>query len=180
MNKKSNNLIVIENGKINTYKLDNRLIWDVGRVSGNNQPDIKCYSLTVSRKHGSFQNVDGEWFYVDCYGKNGTVYNGKKLKPTANGRIKTIMLEDGDIFVFGGGEEAIINSKTVWALFKTRDIGDEWSIADTKKTINLSFSDGKNVTTTHNIAKGTVIESDRGAAIYMGEITFLTGDMNIV
>ena len=178
--KKSNNLILIENGKINTYRLDNRLTWELGRVSGNNMPDIRCYSLTVSRKHGSFQNMDGVWFYVDCYGKNGTVYAGKKLKPAAKGRIKPIMLKDGDVFVFGGGEEAVIGPKTAWALFKTKEIGDDWRLIDTKGCTNFEFTDGKSTTKLENISKGTVIETDKGMAIYMDDITFLMGEMDVV
>ena len=67
------NLIVIENGQINTYMLDDKLLWRIGRVSKNNEVDIKLYSATLSRRHGSIQNQDGFWFYLDYNGKNGTV-----------------------------------------------------------------------------------------------------------
>ena len=71
---RENTLIVIENGQLTSYDLDNRLIWEVGRPSKDNLPDIKLHSLTVSRKHGRFQNIDGMWFYLDKNGKNGTVW----------------------------------------------------------------------------------------------------------
>ena len=75
-----NHLIVIENGKLQNYPLDNKLLWEIGRPSKENHPDIRMYSATVSRKHGKFVNRDGCWFYVDGYGKNGTVYNGKHIE----------------------------------------------------------------------------------------------------
>ena len=54
-----NQLIVIENGQLSTYTLDDRLVWEVGRASKDNLPDIRLHSETVSRKHGKFQNIDG-------------------------------------------------------------------------------------------------------------------------
>ena len=69
--KKGNSLVVIENGQLTTYSLDDRVTWEVGRPSKENIPDIKLHSATVSRQHGRFQNMDGIWFYVDRMGKNG-------------------------------------------------------------------------------------------------------------
>lgn len=106
---KINRLIVIENGQLISYDLDNKLVWEVGRPSINNVPDIKLHTLTVSRKHGRFQNMDGMWFYIDKKGKNGTVYNGKYITTGLKGRIKPVALKNGDILIFGGGKES--NSK---------------------------------------------------------------------
>lgn len=131
MNGKENNkLIVIENGEISTYSLDDKLQWNIGRPSKENNPDIKLYSTTVSRKHGSFKNMDGIWFYLDGNGKNGTVYNKKRIKPGLNGRIKPIMLSDGDVLVFGGGEENAINNKIPRAVFFNRESDDFWELDD--------------------------------------------------
>ena len=69
--KKENSLIIIENGQIKTYDLDNKTEWYLGRPSKNNIPDIKLHLNTVSRKHGKFQNIDGVWFYMDYNGKSG-------------------------------------------------------------------------------------------------------------
>lgn len=102
--KKEKNLIIIENGQLTSYMLDDKNVWEVGRPSKENIPDIKLHSTTVSRRHGKFQNLDGEWFYLDYNGKNGTVYNQKHIKPGINGRVRPVMLKDGDLFVFGGGE----------------------------------------------------------------------------
>ncbi|MCR5303208.1 MAG: FHA domain-containing protein, partial [Lachnospiraceae bacterium] len=74
---KGNSLIVIESGSQTTYYLDDRRVWNVGRASKDNVPDIRLHSTTASRKHGKFENIDGIWFYLDSNGKNGTVYNGK-------------------------------------------------------------------------------------------------------
>ena len=110
-NKKGNNLIIIENGQLTSYVLDDKKIWEIGRPSKENMPDIRLHSATVSRKHGKFQNVDGVWFYLDYNGKNGTVYNKKHITPGLKGNRKPIILNDGDTFVFGGGEEESLIAK---------------------------------------------------------------------
>ena len=177
--KKSNNLIVIENGQLTTYPLDDKNIWELGRPSKNNIPDIKLHAATVSRKHGKFQNMDGVWFYLDYNGKNGTVYNDKHIQVGLNGRIKPIILSDGDIFVFGGGEEAVINYKTIWAMFVTKELDDSWRVVDSKGLTTLKFADGENITTLENPDKGTVVEKNGGIAIYMGDLTYLIGNMEL-
>lgn len=173
-------LIVIENGQLNTYALDDRLVWELGRASKGNLPDIRLYSDTVSRKHGKFQNMDGEWFYVDYYGKNGTVYRSKRIAAGANGRVKPIMLKDRDVFIFGGGEAAVINHKTVWAMFVTHGSDERWCVADTKGKSLLTFTDGTVTVTREKPDKGTVIDLDHGMAIYMGDITYLAGDITLI
>ena len=57
--KKENNLIIIENGQLTSYMLDNKNVWEVGRPSKENIPDIKLHSATVSRRHGKFQKWNG-------------------------------------------------------------------------------------------------------------------------
>ncbi|MDD6400398.1 MAG: FHA domain-containing protein [Lachnospiraceae bacterium] len=175
-----NNLIVIENGMLSTYQLDDKNVWEVGRTCKDNVPDIKFHSSTVSRKHGRFQNMDGVWFYIDGNGKNGTVYNDKKIKRGIRGRVKPIALNDGDVFVFGGGEEAIINSKTIWAMFSKYSYGDEWRVADTKGMSKLTLFDGNNANVFINPAKGMIVKLDSGIAIYMGDITYLSGKLTIM
>ena len=175
----SNQLIVIENGKLSTYILDDKLVWEVGRASKGNQPDIRLHSETVSRKHGKFQNIDGVWFYVDYYGKNGTVYQGRHVTAGVRGRSKPLLLKNGDVFIFGGGEEAVINHKTVWAMFVTHGGEDRWRVADTKGAKLLDFSDGESASRYESPQKGTVIDMEHGMAIYMGDITYLAGDMTL-
>lgn len=177
--RKENSLIIIEKGQLSSYPLDNRAIWEVGRLSKENIPDIQLSCPTVSRKHGKFQNMDGVWFYLDYNGKNGTVYNHKHIETGLNGRIKPIMLKDGDVFVFGGGPEEVISHKTIWGIFLERGFDDSWRTADSKGFTQLSFrSEGKE-TVLLEPSKGTVLEKDTGIAIYMGELTYLIGDMTM-
>ena len=46
-----NNLIVIENGQLNIYLLDNQVVWEVGRMSKEHTPDIPMHATTISRRH---------------------------------------------------------------------------------------------------------------------------------
>lgn len=178
--KKENELIIIEEGHIMSYLLDDKNIWEVGRPSKNNSPDIKLKSTTVSRKHGRFQNMEGIWFYVDYNGKNGTVYNKKHISVGINGRIKPVMIEDGDVFVFGGGEEEVINHKTVWGLFITRDFDKNWRVVDTKNYSMIQFTTSDNTIVLEQPQKGTVIDKRDGIAIYMGDLTYLNGQMEVI
>lgn len=178
--KLSNNLIVIENGQLSVYALDDKLVWAVGRPSNSNQPDIKLHSATVSREHGKFQNMDGIWFYIDNNGKNGTVYNDKHIQAGINGRVRPIMLRDGDVFVFGGGNETVINSKTIWAMYRAYQFDTHWRVADTKGMSTLEFFDGENSIQYQNPKKGTTVSYNDGMAIYMGDITYLSGRMSVV
>lgn len=177
--KLSNNLIMIENGQLTTYSLDDKLVWEIGRPSKENCPDIKMYSTTVSRKHGKFQNMDGIWFYLDNNGKNGTVYNNKHVECGMNGRVKPIMLKDGDVLIFGGGEEASINCKTIWTMFSAYKCDDIWRVIDTKEYDELFFEIGEKIIKYQRPEKGTVIRQKEGIAIYMGGITYLSGDISV-
>lgn len=175
-----NSLVVIENGQLSTYALDDKLLWKIGRPSKDNMPDIKIYSATVSRTHGELQNMDGLWFYIERSGKNGTVYNNKHIVAGLNGRVKPIMLKDGDILIFGGGEETSINHKTVWAMYTTKAFNERWRVIDTKDYSVISIMDGEKATRLENPEKGVVIEKTNGLAIYMGEVTYLAGDVSLV
>lgn len=90
-----NNLIVIENGQLNIYLLDNQVVWEVGRMSKEHTPDIPMHATTISRRHGRFQNMDGIWFYMDENPKNGTIRNQKKLSSGLHGRVKPVMVSPG-------------------------------------------------------------------------------------
>lgn len=174
-----NSLIVIENGQLVSYDLDNKLAWEVGRPSKGNLPDIKLHSLTVSRKHGRFQNIDGIWFYLDKNGKNGTVYNGKRIAAGIGGRIKPIAMKNGDVLIFGGGGEALVNCKTIWAMFSERSFSERWRVEDTKGLEKIAFTDGDDTARLEKPEKGTVVEKEAGIAIYMGDITYLAGDISV-
>lgn len=180
LSKKGNSLVVIEAGKLTTYILDDKVTWEVGRPSKENMPDIKLHSATVSRRHGRFQNMDGIWFYIDRMGKNGTVYNGKHISSGIRGKIKPVTMNNGDILIFGGGEEPMINSKTIWTMFCERIFDERWRVEDTKGINKLAFTDGKQPTVYENPKKGTVVEKEEGIAIYMGDITYLIGNIAVI
>lgn len=177
--KRANNLIIIENGQLSTYILDDRLSWVVGRPSKDGEPDIKLYSVTVSRNHGRFQNMDGVWFYIDNNGKNGTIYNGVHLETGIAGRNKPIILSDGDVLIFGGGEQPVINYKTVWAMFSTHYYDERWNVVETRDYRELVFKSGNDTIELTNPDKGTVIDNDNGVAIYMGDVTYMAGDISL-
>ncbi len=179
MSGKFNNLIVIENGRLDTYLLDDKTIWEVGRPVADNQPDIACHSSTVSRKHGRFENMDGIWFYLDNNGKNGTVYNNRHIDAGRNGRIKPVMLSDGDVLIFGGGERAAINCRTIWCMFSTRYYSEEWKVIDTKGYSRIDVTDGDEVIRNDNPSKGLVMGKNRGIVIYMGDISYVVGDVKV-
>lgn len=105
----TNRLIVIENGRLSIYSLDDRLTWELGRPTDNNHLDIELLSSTVSRRHGKFQNTDGYWFYVDYNGKNGTLYNGRQITTGISRQRKPVLLSNGDVLIFGGAEGATMN-----------------------------------------------------------------------
>ncbi len=173
---KEKSLIVIERDGMERYLLDNRTYWDVGRLSKNNYPDIRLDSPTVSRKHGRFQNINGFWFYIDRMGKNGTIYNNKPIKPGLNGRVRPVMMNHGDVLIFGGGERPIIDDHTVWAMFVENDPDWIWDMVDIKdKTICLT--DGNDTFCYKEPEKGTTIIKDSGIAIYMGNVIYLAGNL---
>ena len=178
--KMGNNLIVIENGKLNTYLLDTRSFWEVGRPSRDNIPDIRLHSTTVSRRHGKFQNMDGIWFYVDYNGRNGTVYNDKKMSTGIKGRAKPVMMSDGDVFVFGGGDEAIIAPKTIWALFTTKSYEGDWRKVNSEGCTKLMVINGNRKTRLENPQRGEIVRYEDGMAIYMGNVTYVIGPLEVM
>ncbi|MFI3177235.1 MAG: FHA domain-containing protein [Eubacteriales bacterium] len=175
----NNQLIVIENRQLNRYVLDDKLEWQIGRVSKGCNPDIQLYSATVSRKQGNFINECGVWYYVDCFGKNGTMYNEKPIQKRRNNRIIPLELEEGDTFIFGGGTTPSLNSKTVWALYTTKSYGERWDAVDTQGMNQLTFTAGERETTLEHPQKGSVIDHGNGMGIYMGDITYVTDLMNV-
>lgn len=115
----NNILIVSEDDRTSRYQLDDKNIWEVGRPYKDIDPDIKLYSRSVSRMHGSFQNIDGYWFYIDNNKKNGTTYNGNRIEPGIGGRVRPVMLKNGDELVFGGGNGIDQEKKYAVAVYKS-------------------------------------------------------------
>ncbi len=180
MSARKNTLVIIENGHLEKYDLDDKLRWDIGRLTQESTPDIRLSTSTVSRRHGVFENTDGYWFYYDCNGKNGTVYNGKHIMPRRGGRVSPVELEHGDVLIFGGADEAVINSKTVWSVFLQNSYSELWAVEDTKDIEEVSFKSGSQTRTFSKPEKGMIVEFENGIAIYMGDITYLSGDVSVI
>ncbi len=172
--KRGNSLVVIEGDSLTVYALDDKREWTVGRLSKDNNPDIRLQSLAVSRYHGKLVNTDGVWFYADINEGNGTVYNGKHIENSS-----LITLKTGDILIFGKEDDVNIDSNTAWALFTTRFCDEIWNVADTDGFERIIFSDGNENHTFDNPKTGMVFENDNGIAIYMGTVTFIVGDIKV-
>lgn len=168
-------LIVIENGRVMVYCLDDRPYWKLGRTTGEELPDIGLTPPTISRSHGLFKNTGGLWLYTDYCKLNGTTYNGKLLTKSNDHKL----LEDGDILIFGGAGNAVINPQTVWSIYLKRPIGEEICIVDTREKRSLEFTDGTTVTRFICPEKGTVVDKGTGLGIYMGDYTCLLGNIRL-
>ena len=174
-----NQLVIIENGQLDAICLDDRNCWEVGRGAIDFRPDIRFHSPTVSRRHGRFQNMDGCWFYVDYTVKNRTFHNSRQLRKGLGGKSKPAMLQDGDVFVFGCAEVPAINEKTIWALFLNHCKDNRWRTADTRGISSLTLTDGQDTRQLQQPEKGTVVQLSGGIAIYMGDLTYLHGQISL-
>lgn len=90
-------IIIMENGKVYSYELSVQTRLTIGRATSQNMPDIPLSSPIVGRKHGEFVYISGQWFYCDNGSRNGTFYNGRKIKAGLNGRVCPVLLQDGDV-----------------------------------------------------------------------------------
>ena len=90
------------------------------------------------------------------------------------------MLENGDVFVFGGGEEERIGCKTVFGLFSTKSFDSDFRTVDSKGYDKLEFKSGTKTSCFSSAKKGFVLEEEEGIAIYMGDLTYLSGKMELI
>ena len=175
----NNYLTVIEGNTIRTYNMDDKDKWTVGRPSTESIPDISFHSRTISRNHGVFNNTDGIWFYVDGYGKNGTIYNGKKLVQKNKRRSKPILLNDNDVLILGGDNTPVIDPRTVFILYTNGISEFNWRILNTDNAYDITFMTDEEEQTLHASRKGAVVRLGNNIAIYMGDITYVSGDIRI-
>lgn len=190
----NNNFIVIDKGRLSMYALDDRPVWKVGRPTNENRPDIQMYTGTISREHGTIENVEGSWFYKDRQSENGTVLirrstaedirrakeRGSYIKTLVAKRCRgrRIDMRDGDIFIFGGGDRPIDGS-TVWAMYVSGIIDSNWRAVKTEGAGCLEFQSGNIVERYIKPETGMVVSMRHGLAIYMGDITYVSGDISI-
>ena len=175
-----NKLILVGKNGIESYVLDYKEKWEIGRPSRNNKPDIALYSPVISRKQGYFQNVNGVWFYVDYDSKNGTIYNGQKVEKGFNGNRKPKLIDDGDTFIFGGGDGKKLSDKNIFGLYVTNDLGDNWEIIDVSKYSKIKFEMKEGI----NVIKKTddifFLKRDSAIAIDIGDIVYKIGDIEVI
>lgn len=119
-------VVVFENGKIRNCVLSSDKVYEIGRVVPENSPDIPLYSPIVSRSHGEFLFVEGQWFYADKGSTNGTFYNGNKIQKGLNGKAKPIMLNNGDVLRIDAEDLDAPDERGVWMLFTTDTLNPSW------------------------------------------------------
>lgn len=122
------NLIVLENGIIRKFLLEEKQQWDIGRTTPDIKKDISLESKIASRNHGKIQNINGSWYYIELGSLNGTYLNGKKIQTTANKVSNPIQLNNGDVLRINSKELNRLDNNGVWMLFSTETIGNEWKI----------------------------------------------------
>ena len=121
-------LVVLENGRIRVYPLDQRQKWLLGRSSKGNEPDIPFQSKIVSRQHGWLMGMDEEWYYVDNpRNLNGTWLNGSCIERPLSGIRKPVTLRDGDVLRVDSGETALEGDIAVM-LYTTREVRGNWAV----------------------------------------------------
>ena len=69
----------------------------IGRENDDHTADISLSSPIVSRSHGLFSFIDGDFYYTDTHSRNGTYLNGKRIPQVKGENSKPIRLKDGDI-----------------------------------------------------------------------------------
>lgn len=172
-------LIIIENGEIRTVCLESRPNWTFGRISRTVEPDIGVNVKTVSREQGRFEYNDGIWFYIDSHSLNPTYLNYKKIMGGMAGRANPVMLNDGDVLIFGSGDSPAINKNTVWVLYTDKYNGREWEKVNTVGMHNLIISNGSGKAVIDPGRVGTVERAGSGMIINLGSFVFMTKDLTV-
>lgn len=104
----------------------------------------------------------------------------KKLSSGLHGRVKPVMVSPGDVFVFGGGEDAVVSPATVWAFFRTRYYDAPWRAMDSRGCSKFLIVDGDTRTKLANPEPGSVVECEHGMVIYMGALTYVIGPLKVM
>ena len=122
-------LIILEGGSLRSVPLKYCSELSIGRQTPDNNPDIPMHSPIVSRKHGTFANMDGQWYFINNPDNlNGTFYNGVKIPAPINGKNKLVMLKDKDILRIDGDNLKKYDENGVVILFTTNTVIEgEWT-----------------------------------------------------
>lgn len=119
-------LVVLEEGTIQSYSLEEKQQWSMGRKAPGNSPDIVLLSAIAGRKHGNFLCMDGNWFFVDGGSINGTYYNGQKVERSTDDSVRPVPLRNGDVLRIDSSDLSQPDKRGVWMLFTTDPIGKQW------------------------------------------------------
>lgn len=130
-------LVVLEQGEIKSYPLGFHEKLTIGRATPVSNPDIPLSSPIAGRSHGEFLVIEDQLFYCDKGSKNGTFYNGRKIKQGINKQINPIMLNSGDVLRIDYEDLSRPDPRGVWMLITSNAIQGEWrvlSLADREET----------------------------------------------
>ncbi|MCR5790331.1 MAG: FHA domain-containing protein [Lachnospiraceae bacterium] len=130
-------LIMDEDKSIRRVSLYKKVRWSFGRDTETKHPDIAVRSKIVSREHGEFGCVDGEWFYIDKGSKNGTFYNGRKLTPGNQNKKYPVMLSHGDILRVDHKDFDHPDNRGVWMMFLTEQFNGIWRNYEITKPLTV-------------------------------------------
>lgn len=122
-------LILLDGEQLRLVDLESRGSWLLGRRDPGRtpSPDIEAISTLVSREHGWFKKIDGQWFYVDNpRNMNGTYHNGIKLPRPVYGMRQPVPLEDGDVLRIDNDDPHRVSSRCVQMLFTSVPIRGSW------------------------------------------------------
>ncbi len=122
------NLVVLEQGKIKSYCFVFTEKLTIGRATPVSNPDIPLSSPIAGRSHGEFLMIGSQIFYCDKGSKNGTFYNGRKIKQGIKKQINPIMLSSGDILRIDYEDLSKPDPRGVWMLITSNAIQGEWSV----------------------------------------------------
>lgn len=130
-------LIILEDGKIQSYSLNEKNKWTVGRFNREYRPNITMHSEIVSRRHAVFFKEGVEWYYQDKGSVNGTWYNGRKLQAALDGKYRPVRLKNGDVLRIDSSNLDRPDDNGVWMLFSTEVTNENWDIVPLQKETML-------------------------------------------
>lgn len=121
-------LVVLEQGEIKSYRLFFSKELTIGRATPVSNPDIPLSSPIAGRSHGEFLMIGNQLFYCDKGSKNGTFYNGRKIKQGIKKQINPIMLSSGDVLRIDYEDLSKPDPRGVWMLITSNAIHGGWSV----------------------------------------------------
>lgn len=130
-------LIILEDGQIQSYSLNQKKEWTFGRFNREYRPNITMHSEIVSRRHAMFFKSNDEWYYQEEGSLNGTWYNGRKLQVEPDGNYRPVRLKNGDVLRIDSSNLDRPDENGVWMLFSTEVTNDNWNIVPLQKETTI-------------------------------------------